>query len=243
MTTAKPPYHGNGCGTKLSDFSDELRQTLRSFDPRQGTDTDPYTLAWGDPADAFVEAVLSEAWWAKSELHFSQFNSGRAEIRAEQADLLKRLRGVHDRLRRLSPDFDRLLGIDADPLGCADKIKELIGYVEAANPRIDQLPNGRKTADKEHNIAVELAIRVLGVVEQYGGDVAATAGTYWKLIDITEQCDSDVEASRYVSPAVKILKAIGDDMGLVKAEATWRGIIGTARQAPSGLRARQAPEK
>jgi len=137
MPTAKARYKGDGAGQKPRDFSDRLEATLRSHYPDQNAESDP---VFGHPADAFVEEVLAEARGALSRLHWDQFDLTKQEIRAEQADLLKTLKDGHEKLRNVSRDLDRLLGIDADPLGCADKIEELIGYVKNADSLIDQLP-------------------------------------------------------------------------------------------------------
>ncbi len=105
------------------DFSDKLRESLRSYYPYQSAEADP---TFGHPADQFVNSVLSAARPHRSKLFLEQFHSTKQELRAEQADLLKSLEGAHKKLRKLSRDLDNLLGFDADPLGCADTIQELM---------------------------------------------------------------------------------------------------------------------
>ena len=206
MAFAKAEYKGNGAGEMIPDFSDKLKSTLRSYYPDQDAESDE---TFGHPADGFVNHVLNEAWWAKSELDSQTFDITKQQIRAEQADIMKVLSDAHCKLRSLSPDFDRLLGVDADVWGCAAKIKELIGQVEHAKQRIDLLPTARKPADKQHAMAVEMAVRVLRVLKSYEIKPSATCGSHFS----------------YTSDAVQILKAIGDDIGLVLADLTWRDTI------------------
>jgi hypothetical protein len=212
MPTAKARYTGDGTRSKTKDFSDALKVKLRGYYPNQQAETDP---TWGHPADVFVEHVLAAALSAVSELHWHQFTSTKQEIRAEQADLLKGLNDLHHKLQNLSPDFDRLLGIDADPLGCADKIGELIAHVAG----VDQLPSASKPTEKQHLVMVEMAIRVLRVLKDYGIASAATGDAYFG----------------YRSDAVEILKAIGDDVGMVRAALTWRDTIIEAKQSAPDL--------
>jgi hypothetical protein len=68
-------------------------------------------------------------------------------------------------------------------------------------------------------VAVELAIRVLRVLKEYGIKPAATGDAYWG----------------YTSDAVEILKLIGDDIKLVRDELTWRDIIIKAKTSAPDL--------
>ncbi len=217
MSTAKARYTGDGAWTLTKDFSDTLKTTLRGYFPNQQAETEP---TFGHPADAFVSHVLAEARWAVSGPHWQKFNSTKQEIRAEQSDLLKGLHALHHKLRNLSPDFDRLLDIDADPLGFADKVKELIGHVESAGGNIEGLPTKKKTAQQQHEVAVEMAVRVLRALKGYGIAPAATGDPNFG----------------YTSDAVQILKLIGDDIGLVLADVTWRDKIIAVKKIAPGLR-------
>lgn len=224
--TAKARFFGDGSGTLLPDFSDRLKRELRGYHPGPDTESDP---TFGHPADTFVEHVLAEAWWAKAQMHWLKFDCTKPELRKEQTDLLRLLKKTRSNLQSLSPDFDRLLGIDADPLGCADKLGNLIKRVESAGRLIDKLPKAPKIAEKRHVVAVEMAVRILHVLkDHYGIAPAATAGNYLRMVDITQ---AESETSAYVSNAVKILKMVGDDIGLVRAETTWRDIICEATDA------------
>lgn len=216
MSTAKARYVGDGCGDPIPDFSDALKVDLRSFYPDHDAKVDP---VWGHPADDFVDQVLSEAWWAKSELHRQRFDTTRAEVRAEQADLLKVLQVCERKLRNLSPDVDRLLGVDADPRGCADQIALLIEHAARAGQAIEGLEKARKPNEKRHDVAIEMSLRVLRVLQQFGIRAAATGDSYFG----------------YTSDAVKILKLIGDDIGIVRDELTWRDTIIKAKQQADDL--------
>jgi hypothetical protein len=163
---------------------------------------------------------LSEAWWAKSALHVQEYEITKAEVRAEHVDLLKSLRAIEYKLRNLSPDLDRLLGIDADPLGCADQIALMAQHVITASADVARLSKAKKPVEKQHDIAVEFAIRVLRVLQVYGIPAAATGDAYFA----------------YTSKAVKILKLIGDDLGIKRDQLTWRDTIIKAKQQAPDLR-------
>lgn len=211
MSTAKARYKGDGGEAKTKEFSSKLKLILRGYFPSGQVDA---LDIWGHPADHFVSQVLAEAQWALAELHWQKLDITKPEIRAEQHDLLRLLNSAHDKLRSLSPDFERLLDVNADPLGCADQIQKLVSHVEHVGQRIESLSLRMKPAEKQHRVAVELAIRVLPVLEQHEISTAAT-------------CDLTFD---YISPAVCILKAISDDIGICFEEVTWRDIIMEAKK-------------
>lgn len=216
MTTAKAKYIGEGDEEPIPNFSENLKQSLRKFYPDKNAEVDSL---WGHPADAFVEAVLSEAWWAKSTLHWQRFGITKAEVRAEQTDLLKVLRECENKLRHLSPGFFRILGVDADPLGCADLISLMIESTTTAAQAVDRMSKTRKPIEKQHDVVVELSVLVLRVLKKYGIRPAATGDCYFG----------------YTSVAVKVLKLIGDDLGLVRDELTWRDAIIKAKEVAPDL--------
>jgi hypothetical protein len=212
MPTAKAPYSGKGW-EKLSNFSTELRQKLRSFAP--APEHKPDSLSFGDHIDSFVEHVLAEAWWAKSELYWLSFEVTKAEMRTEVSDLLKRASELEVRLRSISPDVDRLLSINADPLGCADKLRELARSIELAEAAIDRLPQAKRDQQKERRVAVELAVRIIEVLISYKLNVSTT---------YTADFDG------YTSDVVRILKMLGDDLQITRDESTWLDIIIEAKK-------------
>lgn len=216
MPTAKPRYKGDGAGMLIPDFSDALRNKLREFYPDKEVTPD---LHLGNPTDDFVNGILAETWWAKSELFWQDFGCTKQEIRAEHSDLLKCLRNCEEKLRNLSPDFDRLLGVEADPFGCADKIKELIWHMENAEQAIEYLPTAQKPAEKRHDVSIELAVRVLRVLKEYGIPPSATHDA----------------GLGFTSDAIKILKFIGDDIKLERGELTWRTTIIEAKKRAADL--------
>jgi hypothetical protein len=210
MPTAKAKYPGDGSGELLPNFSDELKQKLRAYYPGEDTEQDPI---WGHPADEFVEMILGEAWWAKSQLHAQEFELTKTGVRAQLNDLLKGLRDTEAKLRDISPDVDRLLPVAADPLGCADQMALMVRYLTAASNVVEQISKAKKPIEKQHAVAVELAVRVLRVLQEYGIPSAATGDSYFP----------------YTSKAVTILKLIGDDLRLVRDELTWRDTISKAK--------------
>jgi hypothetical protein len=166
-------------------------------------------------------------------------------LSADLNSLLNSLRALAKKLRILSPDFARLLDLDADPLDCADQIDAFVRHVEAAveatgdtrkakkqvskpeahavelaidamarhvdaaTEAVGQVSKAHKLQDKQSAVVVESAIRILRILNQHQIPAAATGDSYFL----------------YTSKAVTILKLIGDDLGLVRSELTWRNII------------------
>jgi hypothetical protein len=209
VPTAKPRYTGDR--TQVHQFSDQLRSTLRTFFPPAATDPDS---PFAHPADTFVELVLSAAHWAAAEMAQLSLRLRRDELQVEQRDLLKALTRAHDKLTNLSLEYRRLLDQSADPAGCADAIAALQGHVDASAQTIDTLPRKQRPDEVQHEIAVELAVRVLHVLKDNRVSTAATHNKDFK----------------YTSAAVEILKAIGDDMELLLDHVTWRDVIVEAKQ-------------
>ena len=162
----------------------------------------------------------------------------------------RNLKIAAESLIKISPDLDVLLGHDADALGCRDKLTRaatclsrygtapsmtlrveadvcgcrsdvaiLIARVDHAEELISRMPRAAKLADAQHHAAVEIAVRVLHSLLEYGVSTAATA-------------DSD---EMRTSDAIKILKIIGDQIGLRLAESTWRDTIIAARKSSPSL--------
>ena len=209
MPTAKPRYDGDGSWkfrqlskAEWDELGTKIRLKLRPYYPDQNATVDPNL---GHPADEWANILLSEAESAVSTILWHHRRCTSAELRAEQADVAAVLKKAENCLSHLSHDFDVMLGVDADVLGCRDKLRELIHRVEAAKAAIAQLPRATKLADAQADACVEMAIRVLSAWKERGGSMAATA-------------DSDVGRA---SDAVKILKILGDGLGLRIAERTW----------------------
>ncbi|QBQ53827.1 hypothetical protein [Nitrosococcus wardiae] len=219
MPTAKPRYAGDDSKLQPESFSEELRHTLRSYSPHSEVETD---ATGAHPADIFVEELLYEARWASEELSAQRSDLTKGELHAERSDLLKALTSTHHKLCNLSRDFDCLLGVNADPLGCADKIHELIGYVEGAATAIDTQPPMERSPVKQHKVAVEMTIRVMRVLQDHGIEVSATADKRFK--------------NTYISEPVRILKALGDEIRLVRDIYTWRDILIKAKESVSDFK-------
>ena len=218
MPTARAGYKGDGVGPSVPDFSDDLRTKLRSYCPEWVKKEDSIQ---GDPVADFVNHVLVAADQSVAMLHWQRYESTKSEIRAEQVDLLKTLRSTSKKLQNLSPDFERLLGVDADPLGCADAIDALAQLVADADQLIAKLPTSKRQAEKDHEVALLLAIDILRVLQNFY-DIPAAA---------TADPDLGIE-----SDAVKILKAVGGDIRLVLAAVTWRDTILAAKKLAPDLR-------
>lgn len=213
MPTAKPRYDGGGDWKRRlygeaewEKIGERIRKKLRRFYPDKNAKADP---PFGHPADGWANGLLSEAHSAVSMMLWLRRRLTNAELQAERKDLLRTLNKADKCLSNLSHDLDIMLGVDADVRGCRDKVRELIPRVKATEDAIAKLPKAKKLRDAQHDAAVEMAIRVLRELKKCGVSTAATA-------------DTDLG---YISDAVKILKILGDEIGLTLAETTWKNVI------------------
>lgn len=221
MPSAKPPYDRNASWKNRKYTTKEwdalqvcVQQELRPFYPDKSAVAD---TPFGHPSDEWANVLLSTAKSAVSQMLWQRLRLTTEELKAEQRDLLKTLNEAVRKLDSLSLDFKTLLDRNADPRGCMDKINELLPHVKVAEQRIRELPPAARRIVAEHDAAVEMAIRVLRFVKETGVPIAATGDP--GLVEF--------------SPAVKILKIIGDALGLQFAEITWRDtIIEAKRVAP-----------
>lgn len=224
MPTAKPRYDSGGVWkhrhyneAEWEELKERLRTKLRSFYPDKNAETCP---TFGHPADAWVNYLLAEAEGAVSMMLWLRLRLTNEELRAERKDLLKTLNKADECLSNLSHDLDIMLGVDADVLGCRDKIRELVPRIEATDKCINRLPRARKIADAQHAAAVEMAIRVGRVLNGEGINVSATGDAYFG----------------YTSEAIQILKIIGDEIGLELEPLTWRDTIIEAKQSAPDIK-------
>ena len=221
MPSAKAPYDKNVIW-KYRQFSDSdwqkmterLQTKLAPLYPVIATtpEIEPDKSAW-------VVRLQSEAYSAISTVLWHNRRRTNEELRAERNDLLSVLNKAADCLSTLSPDLDRLLGVDVDVLGARDKILKLIPPIQASEALIAKLPRAKKIKDAQHDAAIEMAISCLRVVKEYGGEVSVT------LVPEFEK----------ISPAIQILKILGDELGLVLSEPTWKRAVALAKKADRSL--------
>lgn len=135
---------------------------------------------------------------------------------AEHADLLKVLRGARKKLRSISLELDRLLGIEmfdtgADPLGIADRLEKLVSSVEAAGPLVKKHPDLPRNRVFSNGVAQQLAREVLRVFGENG-----------ILTTVSSNC--------MASPLIATLSSIGEAMDLHLAANTWKNVVSKARK-------------
>lgn len=240
MGTVQPQYNGKRAWKAPLEFPPELEKKLSAiYREAPGVDVTE------EKVRDFTNAVLAAARFALSELHALELALNKAELIEEHDDLLRGLKTIIEmetKLRSLSPDFDVLLGPAADPLGCADRIKdcqpavrELMEHTKRARERISTMAAAPNSVHTKSKITTELAVRVLYVLKTYGIAAAVTAKTYLRVVDITEPGSADQFESRYVSTAVRVLQCVGDCLGLHLSQDTWRDKVRGAKKQSSGL--------
>jgi hypothetical protein len=216
MPTAKPRYDPDG-SWKVRKYDDaswkalhtRVQKELRPYYPEKNASADP---TFGHPAAAWATGLLEAAHTEVSTTLWLGRRLTSAELRAEQADILKTLEKAEQCLSYLSDDLNIML--DVDVLDCRDKIRNLIPSIVATEAIIGKRPRAKKLRDVQRKAAERMAICILRMLNDDGISAAATAHTHLG----------------YVSDAVKILKIIGDALGLRLAEATWKSVIIEAKR-------------
>jgi hypothetical protein len=194
------------------DLHKRVRLQLRSLYKRNEVDDGP---TFGDPADEWASLLLEVA---DSEVSMSRWLHKRltnAQLYAEQADILNALEKAHTSLTGMSYDLHNLLDRDIDVLEVRDVIGNLIPHIKALREKIGALRRAKKCSEVQHAAALRMTVGVVRVLEENGTRVAATA-------------DKDLG---YISPAVKILKVLGDALKLAFDVTKWRDLIIEAKPA------------
>lgn len=208
---------------KWNNLLEGLQKDLRPFYPDKAAVA---CSQFGHPADEWVAHLLDEAWDAISITHGIGLRLTKEQLLVEQQDMLTTLEKAVRVLSNVSPDLDRLFGLDADILGTRDKIQELIPFIAGSEAQIAGLPRALQRKEVQHAAAVEVAIRVLRLFKDRGGQISATAN-----VD-----------HQYFSDAVKLLKILGDKLGLALDFTTWKKVVKTAlSHAPDLKKVRKAP--
>ncbi|WP_248320814.1 hypothetical protein [Caballeronia sp. Sq4a] len=226
MPTAKARYTARYIESAPESLSEKakckLRDLYRLFSDQSSSNhgggdfVGPPEMPWGEPTDHFVQVICAEIHWAAAELQEHKRDINKGELMAEHDDFLRSLRAALKKAQDRSPEYRRLYPTDVDVVSVLD---HLVASAEVAGAKIPQLPKVRTSVDKAHTVLVEMAIRVLRVVKQHGIPVTATA---------------DVDMGR-ASPAVEILKVIGDDLKLLRSPMTLRDVIIAAQKSAPDL--------
>lgn len=185
--------------TAPPDFSVELRVTLRQL---IATDRHADATVRGSPEEC-VSQVLSRARFASAALNDIWTDS--SEVRAEHQTVLTMLHRASTGLREASPIYARRFRSDCCPAAVAAQILSIASQLDLAGPpRVRRRP-----AVREGEVMRELTRNVLPVLKQHGIAPAAYVSA----------------DERSMSTAVAVLRAIANDLSLVRSPFTWRDHI------------------
>ena len=202
MSSGKARYNGRRI-TALSEAPPGLAEAIGLHDP---SPSEPSDIT----ASEFVNQILDASIWAKEQLHEARAALTRQDAVAEYNDIIGAAKKLRDKLRKLSPDCDSLLGVDVDPLMCAHVLDDFIFKAEYAGLLSLRQHSKQKPNEAQHLIAVEMASRILAVARERGIKISGAGSSYYE---------------NSTSPAAKLLKTVGDAVGLTFEDVTWRDII------------------
>ena len=196
-------------------MENNVQNQLRPFYPDKQAKACPFL--W-DQADDWASHLLHTAYEAiDSELWYRQRLTNE-QLRVEIKFFLSILEKKGKCHIPLSHDLIPLIG-DCD-LDYYNIDHTFIPHLQNALSKIGKLPRATKEQDARYEAAVEMTIRVLHILKDWGIPLAATA-------------DPD---SGYYSDAVKILKIIGDQLTFELKGTTWKDYIIEAKKRTPGLR-------
>lgn len=206
MSTAKPAFQGTddrmpaNWPKPLPEIKKTCRDALKAELKAAGTGR--------AKTNELIAQLVAEARNRQADVHYARQELGKEQLLVELKNILESAEKLADKLTKMSDELAILLPIEADPKEARDLIEALLLHLKAAYTRIEELPRKPKPNERLRSIAEELAINCLHLLQQYG-------------ITCTAYADDNGNAS----PAIKILKIIGDEIGLVNELATWKVLI------------------
>jgi hypothetical protein len=259
MTKAKPRYNGpptfaesvkSGDYTELPDFPESLRLSLHEI-LREHTKAKISEGQFPSYADRFSNEVLAEARQVRAELEHLRLGINKSDLREENQQLALRIRAainkikkapkkhetlgfadLANKLRRMSPDLDRLLGVEIDPRGaavalesyatgkldaihCLSELSRLLDHIGTAglDTVIDDAPEKLRDSELLHWSAVDLAARIDKVFEDFRLASSNHANAY----------------TNQASALIKVLDRVGRELKIRFSLVTWQAAVREAR--------------
>lgn len=207
MSSPKARFTGAQLPSRVRDLTYAEVLRLRDLWPKGGIES-----AWGHPGDEFAASLGDIVLGVRAQRHREIVS--REDARAELHRVARQLREAEEMLRTLSPEVDVLLGVEADPLGCADEIRAMVERFRRAEVAHATLYAGTSNAEHERRLALDVCIQVAGVLRDHGIEVSATA-----VVDLQQQ-----------SVAVACCAAVGELSGIPRSPATWRDLLADVRR-------------
>jgi hypothetical protein len=165
--------------------------------------------------DEFVQYVLAVARDMLADIAYARMEHPKDDLQAEHAQTFSTLKAASEKLRNLSLGYVRLFPPGTDTAGLADSIDQLVSNEAAIATAIQNAVTMPRAVQSQQAIAIEMVVRVLGIAQEFG--IKPTA-TY------------DPTFPNIISDAVRLVKIVGDEIGIVRGEVTWRKIIIDAKR-------------
>lgn len=244
MPSAKPRYTGRAhmeppaadsvhpWGLDLSPLEREMERRLPGL-----TRSNPPDV---DSLEQLRAELMAAARWAIGELAYQEQAPTKQEIRATHSDLIETLSEAAAKLRRVAPQHDAFLPEAFDGMELADELSEALALLR----RPLQLDRYRKVGREkyESDVAKSMCSEVIESLEQRGIRISATAPGQEEFKSIGAELGSGPQAERLrrakkaeaarekTSDVIKLLKAMGDAVGIERELTAWKRILSAARQ-------------
>ena len=212
MASGKLRFAGNNEIRQWKGFRYETKKKIKDLFPNVSSEIEEFWET--SPFDDLIAEIEQVAAWAYGEVISEEKEGRKVDIIAELDNLFKRSESLRDDLRRLSPDVDRLFPPETEPLEWADNLNQTCIGIHHVLKRAKALPTKEHPSIFDRSVMFELAVQVLRIVKNKGMRVTATF-------------NPDTGGG---SPAVLLLTYIGYDIGLARAEKTWKTVIGELKK-------------
>lgn len=205
MSRPKARFNGSQKSGRVKELTDNELQRLRDLWPHGGIASE----VWGHPSDQFAESLTAVVQEVRAQRLQDRAAVTKEDACAELRKVAQQLREAEQMLRTLSPDVDVLLGVEADPFGCADTINVLLSRFQHAEDACVKMYSMLSSAERDKRLALDICVQVAEVLKDHGINVAATA-----VVDFAQQ-----------SQAVTACVVVGELSGICRSPATWRDLL------------------
>lgn len=163
--------------------------------------------------DYFIDSLLLHVLWAKDELDDFKSLLSKADLLAEHEKQLKAVEKNIALLNNISPEYDRLLGIEPVVEECLDSLRRLELTLEESDDKIKNQDIKPKIDEYRRNIFEEFSIRALQVLADCDIKIAGTG------------CD-EIE---YKNVSVDVLKVLSEELNIYFSKLTLRDYVVRAK--------------
>jgi len=159
--------------------------------------------------DYFFDSLLLTATWAKDELDGYKSLLTKSDLLAEHKSLLIAVKRTTTKLKNISPEYDRLLGIEPIIEECLDSLQSLGSKLAKSETIVKQQEQKPRIEEYRRSVLDEFTVRVMQVLIECDIKIVGTG------------CDG----FEYENLTVELLVIVSKEINIVLSKLTWRDYI------------------